>query len=90
MEPLKAVCQLTPAAVSAVCRAMCEAAEELVLGEVAALRRAYAEMERRQASSSQAAKFQVPGGRGGGGRERGREREREREGGREGGRERER
>ena len=59
VEPLKAVCEMTPAAVAAVCRAVSEAAERLLLREVDTLRRAYAEMERRQDKTSRAAKFQV-------------------------------
>ena len=66
VEPLKTVCGMTPAAVAAVCRAVGEAAEGLLLVEVAALRRAYAEMERRLAETSQAAKFQARVAGGGG------------------------
>jgi hypothetical protein len=58
-EPLKVVSEMTPSAVAAVCSAVCEAAQGLVLGEVAGLARAHREMERRSASMSQAAKFQV-------------------------------
>ena len=59
VEPLKAVCDMTPAAVAAVCRAVSEAAEKLLLREVDTLKQAYDKMERRQDKTSQAAKFQV-------------------------------
>ena len=59
VEPLKTVCEMTPADVAAVCRAVSEAAEKLLLREVDTLKQAYDKMERRQDKTSQAAKFQV-------------------------------
>ncbi len=59
VDPLKTVGQMTEADISAVCEAVCEAARGLLQAEVTALARAFKEMERRQAQSSQAAKFQV-------------------------------
>ncbi len=66
---------MTREGVAAVCAAVAEAARDLLAAEVAALARAYGEMSRREAQSSQAAKFQVrgQGGVAGGGVSGGRE-----------------